>query len=284
MDARLEIGKWNKLKVVKRVDFGVYLDGLEFGEILMPNRYVPAECKIGDEVEAFIYLDSEDRIVATTEKPYGLVGDFVLLKVVSVSRMGAFLDWGLMKDLLVPFVEQNQKMEEGKSYVVHIYLDDMSNRIVGSARVEDFLNKTAPEFKEGDEVDLTIYTQTDLGYKAIINTTHTGIIYANEVFKRLERGDKMKGYIKKIREDAKIDLRLDKPGYEKVTDISTQIVDKLKEHNGFIPLIDKSPADEIYNMFGVSKKTFKKAIGGLYKARLISIEEKGIRLSGNSNN
>ncbi|HXB13110.1 MAG TPA: S1-like domain-containing RNA-binding protein [Bacteroidia bacterium] len=284
MDARLEIGKWNKLKVVKRVDFGVYLDGLEFGEILMPNRYVPADCKIGDEVEVFVYLDSEDRIVATTEKPYGLVGDFVLLEVVSVSRMGAFLNWGLMKDLLVPFVEQNQKMEEGRSYVVHIYLDDMSNRIVGSARVEDFLNKTAPEFKEGDEVDLTIYTQTDLGYKAIINTTHTGILYANEVFKQLERGDKMKGYIKKIREDGKIDLRLDKPGYEKVTDISTQIIDKLKEHKGFIELVDKSPADEIYNMFGVSKKTFKKAIGGLYKARLISIEEKGIRLSGNSKN
>jgi len=284
MEGRLEIGKVNKLKVVKRVDFGVYLDGLEFGEILMPNRYVPADCKIGDEVEAFIYLDSEDRIIATTEKPYGMVGDFVLLNVVSVSRMGAFLNWGLMKDLLVPFVEQNQKMEEGKSYVVHIYLDDMSNRIVGSARVEDFLNKAAPEFKEGDEVELIVYGQTDLGYKAIINKTHTGIIYANEVFKKLERGDTLKGYIKKIREDGKIDLRLDKPGYEKVTDISTQILDKLKEHNGFIPLVDKSPADEIYDMFGVSKKTFKKAIGGLYKARLISIEEEGIRLSGKTKN
>jgi len=281
MDGRVEIGKMNKLRVVKHVDFGIYLDGFEFGEILMPTRYVPIGCKDEDIIDAFIYLDSEDRIIATTEKPYAMVGDFALLKAVSVNRFGAFLNWGLPKDLLVPFVEQNQKMEEGKQYVVYVYLDDETNRIVASARVEDFLDKTPPEFTEGQEVDLLVYTQTDLGYKAIINRTHTGVIYSNQVFKNIHRGTDIKGYIKKVRPDQKIDLMLDKPGYDKVGDISSQIMDKLKEHNGFIALVDKSPAEDIYKMFGVSKKAFKMAIGGLYKARLITIEGGGIRMVGN---
>ncbi len=274
-----EIGKWNNLRVVKLLDFGAYLDGGEHGEILTPIRYVPADCKIDDEVDVFIYLDSEDRIIATTEKPFAQVGDFALLEVVSVSGIGAFLDWGLMKDLFVPFREQRQKMEEGYSYVVHIYVDDVSNRIVGSAKVEDFLDLTPHEFTEGQEVDLVLYSHTDIGYKAIINNTHTGVVYNSDVFRKLDRGEKTKGYIKRIREDRKIDLLIDKPGYEKIDDISQKILDKLKEEKGFIPLVDKSPAEAIYDMFGISKKTFKKAIGSLYKARLITIEEAGIKLN-----
>jgi len=247
-----EIGKWNSLVVLKELDFGVYLDGQEQGEILMPIRYVPKDLKIGDTVEVFIYLDSEDRIIATTEKPFAQVGDFVLLEVVSVSGIGAFLHWGLMKDLFIPFREQKQKMEVGYSYVVYIYVDEQSGRIVGSAKVENFLDETPPEFKEGQEVDLIIYTQTDIGYKAIINKTHTGVLFDSDVFRTLHRGEHTKGYIKKIRE--------------------------LKEENGFIALSDKSPVDDIYDMFGISKKNFKKAIGALYKARMITLEENGIKL------
>jgi predicted RNA-binding protein (virulence factor B family) len=265
--------------VIKELDFGVYLDGKEHGEILMPIRYAgELNCKIGYKVEAFIYLDSEDRLIATTEKPFAVVGDFILLEVVSVNNVGAFLYWGLMKDLFVPFREQNQKMEVGYSYVVYIYVDDLTNRIVGSAKIENFLDKTPPDFKDGQEVDLILYTQTDLGYKAIINNTHTGLLFNEDVFRNLERGEHTKGYIKKIREDKKIDLLLDKPGYEKVDDISKIILDKLKVENGFISLSDKSPADDIYDMFGISKKNFKKAIGALYKARLITIEDSGITL------
>jgi len=275
----VEIGKVNKLRVVKEVDFGIYLDGgEEFDEILMPKRYVPAGTKPEDMIDCFIYLDSEDRIIATTQKPLAMVGEFACLKVVSIAPMGAFLDWGLMKDLLVPNNEQNKKMEVDNFYVVYVYLDEESNRIVASAKVEEFLDNDPHEYKEGDEVNLMICAKTDLGYKAIINESHSGVIYSNEVFKKVEIGDKLKGYIKKLRPDGKIDLRLDKPGIARVIDLATQITDKLKEHDGFIPVGDNSPAEEIYNTFGVSKKTFKRAIGGLYKARMITLEENGIRL------
>jgi predicted RNA-binding protein (virulence factor B family) len=274
----MEIGKMNKLRVVKEVDFGVYLDGGGFGEILMPKRYVPGGTKPDDIVDVFIYFDSEDRIIATTEKPYAMVGEFACLRAVSVNRVGAFLDWGLMKDLLVPFNEQNKKMEEGNSYVVYIYLDDETNRIAATAKIEEFLDSEPHEYKEGDEVDLMIYSKSDLGYKAIINNYHSGIIYSNEVFRNIKIGERTKGYIKKPRPDGKIDLMLEKPGYKKVDDISTRILDRLKEHNGFIALGDKSPAEDIYNMFGVSKKAYKMAVGGLYKARLITIESDGIKL------
>lgn len=273
-----EVGKWNKLKVLKELDFGFYLDAQELGEILLPIRYVPKDCKMGDEIDVFIYFDSEDRVIATTDKPFAQVGDFALLEVVAVNDIGAFLDWGLMKDLFVPFREQKQKMEVGRSYVVYIYIDEMNGRIVGSAKVENFLDKTPPVFKEGQEVDLIIYTQTDIGYKAIVNNTHTGMLFDTDVFRTLHRGEHTKGYIKKIREDQKIDLVLDKPGYEKVDEISKKILDKLKAENGFIALSDKSPADDIYDTFGISKKTFKKAIGALYKARMITLEEDGIRV------
>lgn len=273
-----EIGKLNSLRVVKEVDFGLYLDGGEHGEILLPKRYVPENAKPEDILEVFIYLDSEDRVIATTETPFIMVGEFACLKAVAITSMGAFLDWGLMKDLFVPFREQKQKMEVGKWYVITVYLDYDSKRLVASAKIEKFLDNLPPEYDAGEEVDLLISGETDLGFNAIINNKHSGVLYKNEVFQPLKKGDRIKGYIKKIREDEKIDLILQKPGYQKVDDISMRIVDVLKEHKGFIAITDKSDPDTIYNLFGVSKKTFKKAIGSLYKFRVISIEDKGIRL------
>ncbi len=274
----VEIGKTNKLKINREVDFGVYLDGENYGEILMPKKYLAENYKIDDFVEVFVYLDSEDRIIATTEKPYAMVGDFALLKVVAVSSFGAFLDWGLIKDLLVPFNQQKQEMEEGKSYIVYVYFDEKSERIAASSKLDKFLDKQPVNFQEGQEVNLLICNQTDIGYKAIINNTHWGVLYKNEVFQTLKTGQKIKGYIKKIREDNKIDLNLYKQGYEKVDDSLNKILDILKKHDGFIAVTDKSSPEIIYKMFGISKKTYKKIIGALYKKRLISIEKAGIKL------
>ncbi|MCK5822909.1 MAG: GntR family transcriptional regulator [Bacteroidales bacterium] len=273
-----EIGKINKLQILREVDFGVYLDGDDYGEILMPKKYLPENYKIDDFIEAFVYLDSEDRIVATTEKPYAMVDDFAFLKVVAVNEFGAFLDWGLIKDLLVPFNQQKQKMEEGQSYLVYIYLDEKSERIAASSKLDKFLDKQPVDYKEGQEVNLIISKQTNIGYKAIINNTHWGVIYKNEVFQTLTKGQKIKGYIKKIREDEKIDLSLYKKGYEKVDDSLNIILEILENHDGFISVTDKSSPETIYEMFGISKKTYKKSIGALYKKKLISIENNGIKL------
>ena len=274
-----EIGKLNKLKVLKKVDFGVYLDGEGLGEILLPRRYVPKNCDIDDIIEVFIYCDSDDRIIATVEKPYVMVGQFALLKVVSIDRIGVFLDWGLQKDLLVPFREQKQKMEKGKSYIVFVYLDDKGQRIAASSKLDKFLGRTPTNFEEGQEVELLICNQTEIGYKAVINNSHWGVLYKNEVFERLETGQQIRGFIKKVREDNKIDLCLHKPGYEKVDDLSKKIIDSLKKQGGFISVNDKSSPKVIYELFGVSKKTYKQAIGSLYKKRIITFENNGIRAS-----
>jgi len=273
-----EIGKLNNLRVVKEVDFGLYLDGGEHGEILIPKRYVPENCKPEDIIEVFIYLDSEDRIIATTEKPFIKVGEFAMLQVAAVTPMGAFLDWGLPKDLFIPFREQKQKMEEGKWYIVTCYLDYDTKRLVASAKIEKYLDNLPPEYEAGEEVDLLVSGETDLGFNAIINSKHLGVLYKNEVFQPIKKGDRIKGYIKKIREDEKIDLILQKAGYQKVDDISMKILQVLKDHDGFLNVTDKSDPDKIYDLFGVSKKTFKKAIGSLFKLRIINIEDNGIRL------
>jgi len=275
----VQIGIYNHLKVIKKVDFGVYLEGGKFGEVLLPARYVPGGCKIGDIIEVFLYKDSEDRIIATTEKPYAKVGEFAFLKAAEVSQFGAFLDWGLMKDLLVPFREQREnQMEKGKSYLVRICLDEKTERIFGSARLEKFLGKEPVSFKEKEEVDLIIYGKNDLGFRAIINGSHIGLVYKNEVFVPLEIGQRIKGYIKKIKEDGKIDLCLQKEGYQKIDGIAEDILDKLKKSGGFIALTDKSAPELVYGTFGISKKTYKKSIGALFKKRLITITDDGIRL------
>ena len=274
-----EIGVYNNLRVIKEVDFGVYLDGGEHEEILLPRRYVPEDCKVDDIIKVFVYLDSEDRFIATTETPYAIVGDFALLKVVAVESVGAFLDWGLLKDLLVPFGEQSPTMEKDKSYIVRIYVDKQSNRIAATTRLDRYLDNTPGNFHAGQEVELLICDQTDIGYKAIINGTHWGVLYSNEVFQPLKSGQKIKGYIKKVREDNKIDLSLHKPGYERVDDITDTILNVLKEQGGFISVTDKSSPETINKLFGVSKKTYKKAIGAIYRKKLITIENDGIRLS-----
>ena len=273
-----KIGVLNNLRVVKEVDFGVYLDGGEHEEILLPRRYVPENCKVDDNIEVFIYLDSEDRFIATTERPYAMVGDFALLKVVSVDSVGVFLDWGLLKDLMVPFREQSPNMEKGKSYIVRVYVDKKSNRIAATTRLDRYLDNEPGNFHIGQEVELLICNQTDIGYKAIINGTHWGVLYSNEVFKPLKSGQKIKGYIKKVRDDNKIDLSLHKTGYEKVDDVTETILTVLKKKGGFLSVTDKSSPETIYKLFGVSKKTYKKAIGAVYKKKLITIENDGIKL------
>ncbi len=277
--AVLEIGKWNDLQVVKEVDFGVYLDGGELGEILLPDRYVPDHCEAGQTLSVFIYNDSEDRLIATTQHPDASVGDFAFLKVVSVhASIGAFLDWGLPKDLLVPFKEQKLKMKIGEWHLVYLYLDPRQ-RIVASAKLDQFLNQKPVHYDVGQAVDLLIWNQTDIGHKAIINNVHSGMLYFDGIFKPLKRGEKTKGYIKKVRSDYKIDLCLEKPGYEKVEGVTESILNILKAEGGFVAVTDKSAPELITKKFNVSKKTYKKAVGALYKKRLITIEPTGIRLT-----
>lgn len=280
MNVMAEIGKLNKLYVVKEVDFGIYLDGGELGEILMPKRYVPEGTQPEDTIEAFIYLDSEDRLVATTEKPYAMVEEFALLEAVSITPVGAFLSWGLPKDLFVPFREQRQEMEEGKKYLVYVYLDQNSKRIAASSKIESYLDNIPVDYDVDEEVDLIIVNETDLGFNAIIDNSHLGILYKNEVFQPLNPGDKIQGYIKKIRTDGKIDLCLQKAGYEKISSYVDKIIVELQKNKGFLPLNDKSTPEDIYKIFRISKKNFKAAIGALYKKRFIAIEESGIRLLG----
>jgi len=272
------LGKVNPLKVVKLVDFGVYLDGGSDGEILLPKRYVPEVCEIGDTVSVFIYNDSEDRLIATTEKPYAMVGEFAALEVVEVNEVGAFLDWGLMKNLMVPFREQKLKMEEGRRYPVFLFVDFDSKRITASAKIEKFVDESKPELEVGQEVDLLIYKKTDMGWKAVINQQYTGVLYDNEIFKEIHTGETLKGFVKQIRPDDKIDLMLQKAGFEKIDDFALKLHALLKEADGFLPFTDKSQADDIYEEFGISKKTFKKAVGDLYKKRQIVLEQDGIRL------
>lgn len=274
-----EIGKLNNLIALKKVEFGVYFDGEELGEILLPKKYVPKDLNTDDVIEVFIYRDSENRLIATTEKPIAVVGEFAFLKVVSVTKFGAFLDWGLPKNLMVPFREQKKILEEGRSYVVSIYLDEKSQRITASTKLDQFLDLKPIKFKEGDEVDLLIYEKTNIGYKAIIEGTHSGILYENEVFQTIEIGQQIKGYIRKIREDQKIDLRLQKSGIENISEVMDEILAKLKEQNGFIPANDRSPPEVISEIFGISKKTFKKSIGALYKKRLIIMDDEGVKLT-----
>ena len=274
----IELGKFNQLEVVKEVDFGMYLDGGEEGEILLPTRYVPEDCKIGDMLNVFLYLDMDERLIATTLTPAVQVGQFACLEVSWVNEFGAFLDWGLMKDLFVPFREQKMKMQVGRKYVIHAHLDDESYRIVASAKVERYLSKDIPEYAPDEEVGILIWQKTDLGFKAIIDNKYSGLLYENEIFSPLETGMEMKAFVKQVREDGKVDLMLQKPGFEKVDDFAKTLLDYIKERGGKIYLNDKSPADEIYDTFGVSKKTFKKGVGDLYKKRLIALTENGIQL------
>lgn len=272
-------GITNELTVVKFTDFGIYLDGGDLGEILMPLKYVPKGTEVGDSVSCFVYYDSADRLIATTEKPLADVGQFAVLTCAEISKYGAFMNWGLLKDLLVPHREQRGTMSEGKRYIVYVYLDPVSKRIAGSTRFEKYLNKSKAEFEEGQEVDIMVARSTELGIICIINKTHTGLLYRNEVFKPLHIGDELKAYIKTVRGDGKIDLQLLKPGYDELKGEFNAVLDVIKQHNGYVAVTDKSDPEIIYSLFGMSKKNWKKIIGTLYKKKKIQLEENGIRLS-----
>lgn len=277
--SHVKLGRYNQLEVVKKVEFGVYLDGDEDGEILLPKKYVPEDCEEGDMLNVFIYLDMEERLVATTLQPYAQVGDFACLEVAWVNEYGAFLDWGLMKDLFVPFREQKVKMQKGRRYVVHIHVDEESYRIMASAKVERYLSDERPEYQPGEEVEVMVWQRTDLGYKVIVDNKFSGMLFHNEVFRQLEIGMKLPAYIKQVRPDGKIDLELQKAGFHKVDDFAEVLLQYIRDNGGRTSINDKTDAETIYDAFGVSKKTFKKAVGDLYRKRLIVLEDGGIRLA-----
>ena len=275
---RIKLGEYNRLTIVKDVDFGMYLDGGDEGEILLPSRYVPKDCRIGDELDVFIYLDNEERIVATTQKPLAKVGDFAYLEVSWVNEYGAFLHWGPLKDLFCPFREQKMRMEIGESYIVFVYIDRESYRIAASAKIEHYLQKDTPPYTVGTETDLLIWQKTDLGFKVIIDNRYQGLVYEDQIFKRIHTGDRMKGYISRVREDGKLDVTLQPLGYQQARAFSDTLLQYLKNNGGFCDLGDKSDAEDIKRRFQGSKKTFKKAVGDLYKRCLIVLDEQGIRL------
>jgi uncharacterized protein len=274
----VELGKLNTLKVIKAVDFGLYLDGGDDGEILLPARSVPNGVAVGDELEVFIYLDSEDLLIATTDTPKAMVGECVSLNVVEVNQIGAFLDWGLPKDLLVPFGEQQKPMEKGNSYVVFLYIDQASERITATTKLDKHLAESSLYFKEKQQVDLLICGRTDLGYKAVVNGVAIGLLFDSDVFKPIKYGQQIKGYIKRVREDNKLDLCLQLANREALDELSQKIMDFINKRGGVITLTDKSKPEEIAAQFGVSKSSYKKALGKLYKQRLIVINKDNVSL------
>ncbi len=278
----LQIGRTCLLKVNRQVDFGFYLDaGEQYGEVLLPNGEIrpDIDVHIGEPIEVFLYLDPQERIVATTHMPLAQVGDFAYLEVAWVNNFGAFLHWGPMKDLFVPFREQKMKMQKGKSYIVHVHIDPETYRIMASAKVDHYLSQDFPPYHTGDQVDLLIWQKTDLGLKAIVDGCYGGLLYDTQMFRTLHTGDRVKGYISQVRPDGKIDLSLQCPGQRGVEDFSALLLRHLQMNGGHTPLGDKSPAEEIYAVFGVSKKVFKKAIGDLYRQRLVIISDNGIQLA-----
>ena len=273
----IEVGKYNELVVKSKASIGLYLhDGHE--SVLLPARYVPEDVHIGDAMNVFVYLDNENRPVATTLKPYAQLNDFAFLKVKDLNDHGAFLDWGIAKDLFVAYQEQRGEMEIGKKYLVHIFMDERSGRIAASAKWGKYIDKHTEDFEEGDEVTMLIAEKSDIGYKAIINNKYEGLLYLNEIFQPVAEGDVKKGFVKYVREDGKIDLTLQKQGFVNVLGSKDLILEKLKAHHGILPLGDKSAPEEITNLLQMSKKVFKKTIGSLYKDRLIIVRDHEIRL------
>lgn len=272
------IGKFNQLEVVAIADNGAYLDAGDLGEILLPNRFLTDASQVGQYLNVFLYLDSADRLIATTQTPLAQVGEFVSLKVIQVNKMGAFLDWGLPKDLLVPYNQQHTKMEVGKFYLVRVFLDQRTERIAASSKLDKFIDIWPAEYEQGDKVNLIIAGKTDLGYKAIVNDLHWGLLYDNEIFQPLRIGKKVTGYINKIRSDGRLDLILTRGSKNKVNDFSEKLLAHIADNGGISPLHDKSTPELIQRTLGVSKKTFKATVGNLLKKGKIAIVENGIKL------
>ncbi|HHF2938713.1 TPA: CvfB family protein [Vibrio diabolicus] len=276
----IKIGQINSLEVIKKADFGVFLDGDDYGSVLLPNKYVPEGTEIGDHVDVFLYFDSESQLAATIERPIAQVGEWGLMKIEGVNATGAFVNWGIKeKDLLIPFSEQRTRFSAGQTILVYVYTDKASGRIVGTTKFNKWLDKTPANYEVNEQVDLIIAERSQLGYKAIVNRKHWGMIFPSDVFGKLYIGKKLKGFIKQIREDGKIDLALQKVGVAKMDDLSSKILDLLEKKGGFLPLNDKSSPEAIFDAFRTSKGTYKKTIGGLYKQGKIVIEKDGIRLA-----
>lgn len=272
-----QLGHYNDMTLLKKEHMGWFLDGGLFGKVLLPNRYVPEGCKAGDSLRVFLYLDSEDRAIATTQRPLATVEQVAYLQVKTINKVGAFLNWGLAKDLLVPFSEQKRPMEEGQFYIVYLYLDK-SNRIVASERLNRFLKDQAHQYQFNDKVKVIPHSPTDLGYKVVVDDKYWGVIHASDISQPLKTGKKLEGYIKQPRADGKLDISLKPLGYKKTGQLSDVILEKLEQAGGSVPLGDKSPAEDIEAYFGVSKRVFKMAIGKLYKEKKIILEKESIRL------
>ena len=274
----IQIGKYNTLKITRTLDFGVIVEGEPYGEILVPRKYVEPEWEIGQEVSVFVYTDSEDRLVATTEQPLIQAGGFAVLRVKQVTKVGAFLECGLAKDLLVPYREQHHRLQAGEKVVAYAYVDPQSRRLVASTKVDGFLSTQGAErYRPKDRVKIIVYQRTDLGYKFIVDQKYKGMVYADEVFSPLGYGDRLSAYVDCVRPDGKLDIVLQKTGYNKVVDFSEHLAEYIRSNGGFIPFTDNTDPERIYRVFGVSKKTFKKAVGDLYRKQWIVIEENGLR-------
>lgn len=275
----IKIGNYNTLPVVKTVDFGVYLDGGNGVEILLPARYVAEPLQPGDELEVFVYTDSEDRLIATTERPLITVGEFAYLRAVEVNKIGAFLDWGLPKDLLCPYREQRIRMVPSGEYLVYAYLDDTTKRIVASAKIEKFIGNTIPEYQRGSKVSALVWQRTDIGYRVIVDNLFYGMLYFNEVSRQLTSGEIVEAYVKNVRPDGKVDLTLKGDASDRIHALGKRILDRLHESKGGMPVGDASSPEVIRDEFGCSKKDFKKAVGHLFKSRVITVEPEYIRLA-----
>ena len=274
----INVGQFNLMRVDRKVDFGFYMDDGAEG-VLLPKRFVPSGLQVGDTISVFVYHDSDNRLIATTQEPYAVVGDIAALKVVDITGQGAFLDWGLMKDLFVPVSQQLSNMRLGGKYLVKLYLDKQTGRVAATEKIDNQISNDVLTVKEGDKVKLQVYRESDIGYVVIVNQVHQGLVYKNEVFTHLHIGQMIEeGFVKKIREDNKLDIGIGKQGVEKLNDDQLKLVQLLKLHKGFLPYHDKSSPEEIYAFFGISKKAFKMNVGMLYKAKKITIEDGGIRL------
>jgi predicted RNA-binding protein (virulence factor B family) len=275
----LHLGIKNTLRILRDTGVGMFLGDEEGNDVLLPKKYVPENAIVGEDIEVFIYRDSEDRIIATNLEPKIQLNQFACLQVKSVTAIGAFLDWGLEKDLFVPFREQNKKMEEGRWYAVYLYLDEETDRLVASCKVNRYFEKENIDLLIGQEVDLLIFEETDLGLNAVINNKYKGLIYENEIFQRIKIGTRTKGFVKNLRDDNRVDLSLQKQGYANVEPNAERILEKLKANNGFLDVTDKSDSNYVMYQLEMSKKTFKKAVGALYRQKIIRIEEDGIYLA-----
>lgn len=276
----IKLGDWNELRVTRFSDHGAYLDGGSVGEILMPNAYVERGVRVNDMVNVFVYLDQEERLVGTTEQPLARVGQFAFLRVAWVNEYGAFLHWGLMKDLFVPFREQKMRMEIDRSYIVYIYIDEETHRIVATAKVEKWLKEASQkEYYRGREVEMLIQQKTDLGFKVIVDNAYRGLIYNDQIYEEPHTGDRMTGCVVNVRPDGKLDLSMQRIGKSRFRDFAEILLEELEKEGGVLPFSDKSSSEEIAERFGVSKKTFKRAVGNLYKEHKIVISEKEIKIN-----